>query len=378
MISGICAVFGPAAADFRVQRHVRMGGFLKQYISVIGLGNFGTALANYLANLGHDVLGFSRRHDVVNSINLENTHPLFLKDILLSTNLRATKNLGECLRRSIVVIALPAHALGEFVASLKDFTETYRQDSQQANIAPPLFICATKGLPGDAFILPSLFLSSAIRESFQLRENHELAEPVVLTGPCFAYDLARGLPASLVAASSFSATSETTAKLFASSQVKIYISDDPRGAQIGGIVKNVIAIATGISDGLGLGESARAGLITRGLAEILRFALANGAKPETIFGLSGLGDLSMTCSSSLSRNHTVGYRVAKGQKLSAIISELGSVAEGVRSTPIVADAAKSASVEMPITQSVLSILNGQMAPADAVRALVLRPVKKEF
>lgn len=355
-----------------------MAGFLKNDISVIGLGNFGTALANYLAHLGHDVLGFSRQHSVVQSINSINLHPQFLKNISLSSNLRATDNIGDCLKRSVIVIALPAHALGEFALALKEFTKRCRQETQQARIFPPLFISATKGLPAEAFTLPSTFLSSAIREAFQLSSSDENAQPVVLTGPCFARDLARGLPAGLVAAASFSANAERTAKLFASAQVKVYTSDDPIGAQIGGVVKNVIAIATGISDGLELGESARAGLITRGLAEILRFALAHGANRETIFGLSGLGDLSMTCTSSLSRNHTVGFKLGQGQKLSAILNELGSVAEGVRSTPIVAKAAQEASVEMPITQSVLSILNGVLVPVDAVRALVLRPMKREF
>lgn len=350
---------------------------MREEIAVIGLGNFGTALANYLGHLGHNVLGYSRNTAVSKAINSTRQHPAYLKDIKLSANLIATDQLGECLKRPVVVIALPAHALGQFASAVRLAGKTdggLLLPEQEV----PLFISATKGLPDNSLALPTQFLTPAIREAYRLGVDNNTVEPVVLTGPCFANDLARGLPAGLVAASSQESMAQRAAKLFSSAQVKVYISDDPVGAQIGGIVKNVIAIATGISDGLGLGESARAGLITRGLAEILRFALAKGAKRETVFGLSGLGDLSMTCTSTLSRNHTVGLQLGQGKKLAEILTELGSVAEGVRSTPIIAAASNELGIEMPITQSVLSILEERMTPLDAVKSLVMRPVKREF
>lgn len=200
----------------------------------------------------------------------------------------------------------------------------------------------------------------------------------VLSGPSFAKDVVQGRPCGVVAASRDETTARRIAELFSSESMKVYVSLDPLGVELGGAVKNVIALAAGLSDGLGFGESARAGLITRGLAEIMRLAEAMGAKRETLAGLSGLGDLSMTASSPTSRNYTVGFRLGKGEKLSDILFDLGSVAEGVHTAPIVMKLALRYSVEVPICEQVNQLLLGKSTPKELVRNLMARPLRSEF
>ena len=326
-------------------------------ISVLGLGNWGTALAHYLATQGNDVIGWSHRSDIVEEINRDHRNTLYAKNVSLSSQLRATTQINECLASPFILIVLPASALSDIKPYLGKINDTQT------------IISAVKGVPGDCFQFPTDLVAKATSASFS---------PVVLAGPCFAKDLLHGLPAGLIAASNDDSRALSVAKLFASKQIRVYTSPDPIGAQVGGTVKNVIAIAAGISDGLSLGESARAGLVTRGLAEILRFALACGAHQETIFGLSGLGDLSMTCASNISRNHIVGFRLAKGEALSQILTSLGSVAEGVRTAPVLIQAAREREIELPISEAVLHVLEGKLPPAEAVQRLIERPARAEF
>ena len=201
---------------------------------------------------------------------------------------------------------------------------------------------------------------------------------VVLSGPSFAIDLVNLRPIGIVAASESEDAAWKTAEIFSSPTVKVYISTDPLGVELGGIVKNTIALAAGVCDGLGYGDSARAGLITRGLAEMQRLVSALGADPQTLSGLSGLGDLVMTASCDTSRNRTVGLRLGKGESLEQIMRTLGSVAEGVESSPLILELAQKHGVEMPITEQVCKFLRGEVSIQDAAAQLLARPSKREF
>ena len=216
------------------------------------------------------------------------------------------------------------------------------------------------------------------------RLGHEIARDVapalrcgVLSGPSFAIEVARGQPTALVAASSDAALAERAVEAFHGDSLRVYTSSDPVGVEVGGAVKNVMAIATGIADGMALGQNARAALITRGLAEMTRLGLALGARAETFMGLSGLGDLVLTTTGDLSRNRQVGLRLAGGLALPQILAELGHVAEGVLSAPTVLQRARSLGVAMPITEAVVGVLQGRVTPAEALAALMGREARPE-
>jgi glycerol-3-phosphate dehydrogenase (NAD(P)+) len=214
--------------------------------------------------------------------------------------------------------------------------------------------------------------------------GHEIARAVdpdirvgVLSGPSFAIEVARGQPTALVAASLDAALCNEAVDALHSDSLRVYTSDDPVGVEVGGAVKNVLAIATGIADGMQLGLNARAALITRGLAEMTRLGVALGARAETFMGLSGLGDLVLTATGDLSRNRSVGRRLAQGLPLARILSELGHVAEGVSSAPMVLKRARALGVDMPITQAVVAVLDGRITPAQALEQLMGRGARPE-
>jgi glycerol-3-phosphate dehydrogenase (NAD(P)+) len=216
------------------------------------------------------------------------------------------------------------------------------------------------------------------------RLGHEVAASVrptlqagVLSGPSFADEVARGRPTALVAASTNTALAEAAVEAFHSEALRVYTSSDPVGVEVGGAVKNVLAIATGIADGLGLGLNARAALVTRGLAEMTRLGIALGAKPETFMGLSGLGDLVLTATGDLSRNRRVGLLLAAGRPLPDILRELGHVAEGVYSATTALDRARACGVEMPIVEAVVDVLAGRLTPAQGVQRLMRRDAREE-
>ena len=325
-------------------------------ISVIGLGNWGTALANHLAMKGLSVLGWTADDGVAVSINTNRKNPLFQSDIQLDEKLKATENLEDLFVSKYVLLVLPSKALTEIIPRL-----TLNADT--------CLISAVKGLEMESRLTPLAYA------------NQHLSKPckkAVISGPSFAKDLVAGKPVSVVAASEDENTANEIAELFSNEWLKAYISTDVVGVEFGGILKNVIAVAAGVADGLGLGESARAAVITRGLAEITKLGTALGAKTETFFGLSGLGDLVLTASCDTSRNRTVGLRLGAGESLDHIVETLGSVAEGVRTAPIVLEIAKEKGVDVPITEQVNLLIEGKVSPQDMVGNLITRPLKREF
>jgi glycerol-3-phosphate dehydrogenase (NAD(P)+) len=325
-------------------------------LGIIGLGNWGTALANHLAVKGHDVLGWAIEPDIVAGIESARRNPRFLAQVTLSANLHATNDLSAVLARPNIVLALPSSALGDMTPRL---------------LAPPstLVISAIKGVDEHSLDTPLQHIEKLHPGRYRL---------VVISGPSFARDVVVQRPCGVVAASRDSASAREVARIFSSDSMRVFTSSDPLGVEIGGITKNVIALAVGISDGLELGDSARAGLITRGLAEMMRLAEAMGAERQTLAGLSGLGDLAMTATCDQSRNRTVGLRLGRGEALDDIIASLGSVAEGVSSTPLVLALAKRHGVEMAITRHVSLLLEGKLTTRELVQSLLALPVRSEF
>ena len=328
-----------------------------QKIGVIGLGNWGTALANHLAGLGHQVTGWSIDREVVDGINVLHENPKYLSGAKLSTALKATGSADDIKGSDVFVLALPSTALSQIVSSI----------NQLGNI--PLLVSAVKGIEAESLGTPLQYLTKACSN---------IKEIAALSGPSFAIDLVKQLPVGVVAASEKKEVALAVANLFSSKWMRVYVSTDTLGVELGGIVKNVIALATGVSDGLGFGDSARAGLITRGLAEMIRLSKAMGADSRTLAGLSGLGDLAMTASSNVSRNRMVGLRLGAGEKLESILTSLGSVAEGVSTAPLVLKLSQKYNVEMPITEAVNELLSGKLSAKETAVSLITRPIRHEL
>jgi glycerol-3-phosphate dehydrogenase (NAD(P)+) len=325
-------------------------------VAVLALGNWGTALANHLAVKGMDVLGWSLDREIVERVNSAHRNPHYQSQVQLSPKFKATENLAEALERPIVVLAFPSSALEELVPKLRVHHAT-------------LMVSAIKGFADESLLTPLQFAAKNLPQKSDLS---------VLSGPSFAKDIVVQNPSGVVAAAKDESVARRTAEIFSSDRMRVYVSTDTLGVELGGILKNVIALAAGVSDGLNLGDSAKAGLITRGLVEMMRLAKAMGAEEQTLVGLAGLGDLAMTATCDASRNRTVGLRLGKGEQLEHIISHLGSVAEGVRTTPLVVKLAERYKVEMPITFAMQRVLEKKSSPKDVIRELVSRPVKREF
>jgi glycerol-3-phosphate dehydrogenase (NAD(P)+) len=321
-------------------------------IAVLGAGAWGTALAAH-ATARHDVQLWGRDAHQIADIAAARINVRYLSGVVLPAALRLTSDFDAALEGvELIVIATPVSGLRGLLAALPAGT-------------PALWLC--KGFEAGTGLL-----------------GHEVARALrpgapcgVLSGPSFADEVARGAPTALVAASDDAALTDAAVAAFHGGAVRVYTSGDPVGVEVGGAVKNVLAIATGICDGLGLGLNARAALITRGLAEMTRLGVALGAQPATFMGLSGLGDLVLTATGDLSRNRRVGLALAQGQALPQILQALGHVAEGVHTAPTVLARARAAGVGMPITEAVVEVLAGRLAPADAVRLLVERDARAE-
>jgi glycerol-3-phosphate dehydrogenase (NAD(P)+) len=324
-------------------------------IALLGAGAWGTALA-VAAAPRHDVMLWARDAAQAQALDAARENLRYLPGIALPPALHIETSLDAAWRHAgddgLAVIATPMSGLRPLLTA-----------------APPTarVLWLSKGFEAGSGAL-----------------GHEIARALrphapcaVLSGPSFAQEVAQGRPTALVAASDDAALREAAAEVFRSETLRVYTSADPIGVEVGGAVKNVMAIATGIGDGLQAGLNARAALVTRGLAEMTRLGVALGARAETFMGLSGLGDLVLTATGDLSRNRQVGLRLAQGLPLAQVLAALGHVAEGVLSAPVVLQRARALGVEMPITEAVVDVLEGRLTPVAALRALMARDVGAE-
>ncbi len=327
-------------------------------IAVLGAGSWGTALSLLLAENGHDVLLWVHREEHRKEIEQSKENSLYLPGFSLPSNITLTSEITDAVSEDIILCVLPSHAVRSTLLNLPSFS------------SEKLWIFATKGIEND-----TLLTVSEVACSFSNTGGAELA---VLSGPSFAVEVAEKKPTAVVAASRDIDVAKKVQKIFSSSAFRVYTHTDVTGVEIGGTVKNVIAIAAGICDGLELGMNARAALITRGLHEIMRLGKAMGAKESTFSGLSGLGDLVLTCTGSLSRNRRVGFEIGCGKTLDLILGSTSMVAEGVKNAVSVYKLAQKHGVDMPITKSVYEILFCGKPPAKAVESLMGRILKEEM
>jgi glycerol-3-phosphate dehydrogenase (NAD(P)+) len=328
-----------------------------QRIGIIGGGAWGTALALTARRAGRDVVLCAREAEVVATINRDHVNALFLPGVPLDQEIRATADIAEAAREAeALLLVTPAQHLRTLGQAL----------SRHLRPGVPAVICA-KGIEEQSGALLSEVAAACLP-----------ATPLaVLSGPTFAGEVARGLPTAVTLACADAALGRRLIAALGTRSFRPYLADDLAGAQIGGAVKNVLAIACGIVMGRNLGDNARAALVTRGLAEMVRLALAKGGKRETLMGLSGLGDLVLTCVGMQSRNHSLGLALGQGRALADILAERRSVAEGVTSAAAAAALAQALGVDMPITAAVDAILHRGAAIDEAIQGLLARPFKTE-
>ena len=325
--------------------------------AVVGGGAWGTALADLLARGGHEVTVWAREPDVVEHINESHANPRFLPGVTLDPGLRASTDIcAAASRAELVVHAAPSHALREVIRAASPAIEP---SAIQA--------IATKGIEPDSLLL----MGDVVAAELPGRAV------VAVSGPSFAFEVARQQPTAVVAAGESSLATGVVQRVFSSGAFRVYTSDDLRGVEVSGAVKNVMAVATGIAEGLGLGLNPRAALITRGLAETTRLGIALGARQETFAGLAGLGDLVLTCTGTLSRNRAVGVEVGKGRRLDDIMAGTETVAEGVRNARSTVALAARAGVTMPIAEAVHRVLFEGQSPAEAIAGLMQRELRAE-
>ena len=328
-------------------------------IAVVGAGSWGTALAALIARHGYCTVLWGRDADAVAAIDRHHHNPRYLPGIALPDSLRATADLAAALcGADLVLVVVPSHAFAETLDALAPHRPA------QAGVA-----WATKGFePGSGRFL------------------HEVAQDIlgrhvplaVVTGPSFAKEVAAGLPTALTVHSDDAAFAQLVADVLHGPAFRAYTGDDMLGAELGGAMKNVLAVATGVADGMQLGLNARAGLITRGLNEMLRLNQAIGGQPETLMGLAGLGDLVLTCTGDLSRNRRLGLALGRGQSIADAVREIGQVVESVQTVDAVMRQADQHGVELPISRAVQAVLHGQITPADGLRQLLAREQKAEY
>ena len=327
------------------------------YISVIGGGSWGTTLAALLSEKGYDILLWAKEREVVQDINKKRENHLYLPGFILPENLRATNNLFEAVVRArYIVSVVPTQYVRSVFSRVQPFI---REEA--------VIVSASKGIELNTHKTPSMILSEI------------LGKPVsVISGPSFAKEVIAKLPTAVTLATDDKKTGLMLQEILNTNYFRVYTHDDTIGVEIGAALKNVIAIASGICEGLGLGYNARAALITRGLSEISRLGLKMNAKEITFFGLSGIGDLILTCTSMLSRNYTVGYKLGKGLSLTEIVNQTRSVAEGVTTTQAAYELSLKYGVDLPITEQVYLALYKDKSPIDAVEDLMNRSLKTEF
>lgn len=325
----------------------------KYPIGIIGGGAWGTALASVMAQIHPQVLIWAREEDVVNTINETRENSLFLSGFTLAPNIHATGDLAAMGACGALLIVTPAQHVRATLAALPPSEA-------------PLLLCA-KGIEADSQMLMSDIAAD-------IRPGNPVA---VLSGPTFAHEVAAGKPTAITLATANQAMGAVLMRLIATPHFRPYWSDDVTGAEIGGAVKNVLAIGCGVVDGAGLGLNARASLIARGFAEIQRYGLARGARPDTLAGLSGLGDLVLTCSSENSRNFSLGRGLGQGRSTTDLLTDRRTVAEGAYTAPVLLKSAQELGVDMPIVAAVCALLEGAATVGEVTRALLTRPLKAE-
>lgn len=323
-------------------------------IGVIGAGAWGTALAQAMASDGSAVLIWAREADLVGEINALHTNSQFLPGVSLAPQIRATGELGDLAHLPVVLVVTPAQHLARVLAGLPH--------------GPRDLVLCAKGIEAGTGRLMAEVAAEAAPE----------AQLAVLSGPTFAHEVAAGLPTAVtLACAGGEAQWNRLAPVLSRPALRPYYSDDITGAEIGGAVKNVLAIACGVVDGLGLGQNARAALIARGYAEMLRFGLARGGRAETLAGLCGLGDLVLTCSSTASRNFSLGKALGEGLSAAEALAGKNSVAEGAHTAPVLDELAQSAGIDMPIVAAVNRLLRGEAPARQVVADLLARPLRAE-
>lgn len=329
-------------------------------IGVVGAGSWGTTLANLLANRGHEATLWAREPEVVDSINRDHVNALFLSDAPLAPSLRASNDIADVVRgKDLIVSAAPSHAVREVSSQVA---------SALNGAGAPIVVSVSKGLETD-----SLKTMSEV-----LKETMPGARITALSGPSFATEVYQRQPTAVVVASPDDEAARVVQAAFRTEFFRVYTSSDLCGVEIGGSLKNVIAIAAGLLEGMGLGNNPRAALVTRGLAEISRMGQALGASPLTFAGLAGMGDLILTATGALSRNRSLGIELAKGRSLQEVLAERRTVAEGVKTAKAALALGQRRGVELPITEQVERILWEGKRPEQAVRDLMEREPKAEW
>lgn len=330
-------------------------------IAVVGGGSWGTALANLLAANDHSVALWVRDGELAQRMRAERRNPRYLPDVRLLEGVGPTAELAQAVGGArVVVCACPSHAVREVMGAAAAYVEP-----------DAVVVSTSKGIENDTLKRMTEVLADVLPPGPSKRV-------AVLSGPSFAVEVCRGVPTAVTVAALDPRVAETIRAAFAAPRFRVYTSADVIGVELGGAVKNIVAIATGIADGLDYGHNARAALITRGLAEISRLGTAMGGERVTFMGLAGLGDLVLTCTAELSRNRTVGFRLGRGESLPEILTDMRMVAEGVRTTRSVRALAERIDVEMPITEQVHEMLVHAKSPQVVVEELMTRDFKPEF
>ena len=333
----------------------------KVKIGVVGAGSWGTALTNLLASKGFKIDLWVFEKEVKEQIESYRENKVFLPGISLSDHISPSNDIETVVKgKDLVLLVVPSHVMRETASKIREHISK-----------ETIIVSASKGIENKTH----LTMSGVLREIF-----HEIPEDsfAVLSGPSFAREVVRKVPTVVAVASKNQKVADVVQQIFATPYFRVYTNNDMIGVELGGSVKNVIAIASGITDGLGLGLNTRAALITRGLTEMRRLGLKLGANPRTFAGIAGVGDLVLTCTGDVSRNHTVGKKIGEGMKLNEILSEMRMVAEGVKTAKSVYNLSRKLGVEMPISHEVYHVLYDDIAPKEAVRRLMTRDLKQEL
>lgn len=331
-------------------------------ISVIGAGSFGTALASVLAGKKHEVSIWAREKEVIDGINENRRNPSYLSDVTLPDNIKGFINIHDCVENcEMILFSTPTHALREVATKVKTKLK-----------GDEYLVTVSKGIEENTLLTPSQILVHVMK-------GVVLEDQIgVLTGPSHAEEVIKNKPTTVVASAYSKRVSRIIQETFMTTYFRVYLNQDILGAEIGGALKNIMAIAAGIIDGAELGDNAKAALMTRGLHEMKRMGSAMGASQDTFSGLTGMGDLIVTCTSTHSRNRYVGYNIGRGKTLDEVTSGMNMVAEGVKTARSVHQWSMRNGIEMPITEAVYKVLFKDMNPRDAVEELMTREAKDEI